>query len=105
MSENPSRAQSPTSLMRHSPRPQTQQYRNIWHTRPHFTGALVGAAGAIPLTLLAHRYRAPLGKFISNTGNYMRRAGYNMFQALWNTPYRETPPVNHVNTENEKNYC
>ena len=104
-----SRVQSPL------PTPHTQV--NFWHRHPYFTGGLAGAGTAIPLTLLAHYYRAPIGKFIYNVGNYMKRAGYNAFDAVRNTPFKQSAnePVssaandadykrNHVNTANEKQY-
>ena len=108
MNQQSSRAQSPKPQQQPPP-------KTMWHTRPHLAGALVGAAGAIPLTLIVNRYRAPIGKFISHTGNYMKRAGYNMFQALKATPFKdplrtedqspEAQSPNHVNTGNEKNFC
>lgn len=82
---------------------------------PYITGGLIGAAATVPLTLLAHHYRAPIGKFTYNFGNYLKRAGYNMYDAVRKTPWNINAPQilnsnesdykkNHVNTVNEKQY-
>ncbi len=94
----------------HSPLQPPHKQVNFWHRHPYVAGGLIGAGGAIPLTLLANYYRAPIGKFAYNLGNYMKRAGYNVFNAIRNTPFKQ--PVNenddykknHVNTANEKQY-
>ena len=87
-----------TSRMQ-SPIPQRPQVNFVHH--PYLAGGLIGAGAAIPLTLLA---RAPIAKF----GNYMKRAGYNIYNAWRNTPYVESNVTaykrNHVNTANEKQY-
>ena len=110
-----SRADQSTQNSRiQSPLPTPHRQVNFWNRHPHFMGGVVGAGAAVPLTLLAHHFRAPLGKFAYNVGSYMKRAGYNVFDAIRNTPFKQ-PMIenearsadykkNHVNTANEKQY-
>ena len=53
------------------------------------------------------KYKKPIGKFLENFGDYMKRAGTNAYRAIVNTPYRNPNSTNydkeHKNTVNNKN--
>ena len=100
MSMKASREQSPIS----QPQPSTLNRVGAFYRRhPTLIGTALGSAG----TLGYMKYKKPIGKFLENFGDYMKRAGTNAYRAIVNTPYRNPNSTNydkeHKNTVNNKN--
>ena len=100
MSSMESRAQSP------KPQPQPSGINRVgafYRRHPTLIGTALGSAG----TLGFMKYKKPIGKFLENFGDYMKRAGTNAYRAIVNTPYRNPNSTNydkeHKNTVNNKN--
>ena len=98
MSSMESRAQSP------KPQPSIiNQAGSFYRRHPTLIGTALGSAG----TLGYMKYKKPIGKFLENFGDYMKRAGTNAYRAIVNTPYRNPNSTNydkeHKNTVNNKN--